>query len=378
MEQERTVGARKVRVRGLTSTASCGYRPPGMVESIKHARGKAPTIADVAALAGVSGAAASMALRDHQRISEPTRRRVKAAAAQLGYVRNAAAQALREKRAGAVAVVVPNSGRHVFGHVYFMHLLQGVNGVANRRDSILMISTNAEREDGFVAYERILQSQRTDGVIVASAAINDPYVARMRESGFPLVLVGEVPEPLDVATVSLPDRAAARAVCQHLSQHGHARVAHISGPVDHQTGRDRLLGFTDVFGTDDQSNIRHGDYSEESGAKAMASLLSSGERYTAVFCANDEMAYGAMSVARESGLTLPDDLAVIGYDDFGLARVLEPALTTVRVPAEELGRVAAELLFEVIDGRPPRRAVVDVDLVLRRSCGCHDTQVLRL
>lgn len=319
-----------------------------------------------------------MALRDHQRISESTRRRVKGAAADLGYVRNAAAQALREQRAGSIAVVVPHSGRHVFGHVYFMHLLQGVTSVANRRDSVLMISTNAEREDGFVAYERILQSQRTDGVIIASAATDDPYVARMRESGFPLVVVGAAPDPVNVATVSLPDRAAARAVCEHLVEHGHTHVAHISGPVDHQTGRDRLLGFTDVFDNDGETRIRHGDYSEESGSKAMVSLLETGDPITAVFCANDEMAYGAMSAARNAGLAVPDRLAFIGYDDFGLARVLEPALTTVRVPAEELGRVAAELLFEVIDGKPPRQAVVDVDLVFRRSCGCHDTQVLRL
>ena len=132
-----------------------------------------------------------MALRDHRRISEEARARVQAAATELGYVRNAAGQALREQRAGAIALVVPNTGHHVFSHPYFMHLLEGVNEAANQRDAVVMISTSQDKEHGVAAYERILRSRRTDGAIVASAAVDDPNVKRMATSGLPIVVIGE-------------------------------------------------------------------------------------------------------------------------------------------------------------------------------------------
>ena len=320
-----------------------------------------------------------MALRDHRRISEEARARVQAAAAELGYVRNAAGQALREQRAGAIAVVVPNTGHHVFSHPYFMHLLEGVNEAANQRDAVVMISTSQDKEHGVAAYERILRSRRTDGAIVASAAVDDPNVKRMATSGFPIVVIGEWGAGAGVSSVALPDRLAAAALCRHLVEaHGHEGIAHISGPVEHQTGRDRLAGYRDVVGADPTALVRHGAYDEHSGVEAMTSMLDDGEKFSAVFCANDEMAYGALQAARIRGVRVPEELAIVGFDDFGLARVLDPPLTTIRAPAREMGRRAAEFLFEVIDGDQPRHAVVEVDMVLRRSCGCLGEKAIRL
>ena len=320
-----------------------------------------------------------MALRDHRRISEEARARVQAAAAELGYVRNAAGQALREQRAGAIALVVPNTGHHVFSHPYFMHLLEGVNEAANQRDAVVMISTSQDKEHGVAAYERILRSRRTDGAIVASAAVDDPNVKRMATSGLPIVVIGEWGAGAGVSSVALPDRLAAAALCRHLVEaHGHEGIAHISGPVEHQTGRDRLAGYRDVVGADPTALVRHGAYDEHSGVEAMTSMLDDGEKFSAVFCANDEMAYGALQAARIRGVRVPEELAIVGFDDFGLARVLDPPLTTIRAPAREMGRRAAEFLFEVIDGDQPRHAVVEVDMVLRRSCGCLGEKAIRL
>lgn len=320
-----------------------------------------------------------MALRDHRRISEEARARVQAAAAELGYVRNAAGQALREQRAGAIALVVPNTGHHVFSHPYFMHLLEGVNEAANQRDAVVMISTSQDKEHGVAAYERILRSRRTDGAIVASAAVDDPNVKRMATSGLPIVVIGEWGAGAGVSSVALPDRLAAAALCRHLVEaHGHEGIAHISGPVEHQTGRDRLAGYRDVVGADPTALVRHGAYDEHSGVEAMTSMLDDGEKFSAVFCANDEMAYGALQAARTRGVRVPEELAIVGFDDFGLARVLDPPLTTIRAPAREMGRRAAEFLFEVIDGDQPRHAVVEVDMVLRRSCGCLGEKAIRL
>ena len=327
----------------------------------------------------MSKTAASMALRDHRRISEEARARVQAAATELGYVRNAAGQALREQRAGAIALVVPNTGHHVFSHPYFMHLLEGVNEAANQRDAVVMISTSQDKEHGVAAYERILRSRRTDGAIVASAAVDDPNVKRMATSGLPIVVIGEWGAGAGVSSVALPDRLAAAALCRHLVEaHGHEGIAHISGPVEHQTGRDRLAGYRDVVGADPTALVRHGAYDEHSGVEAMTSMLDDGEKFSAVFCANDEMAYGALQAARIRGVRVPEELAIVGFDDFGLARVLDPPLTTIRAPAREMGRRAAEFLFEVIDGDQPRHAVVEVDMVLRRSCGCLGEKAIRL
>ena len=351
------------------------------VESIQQTRRRsnAPMMTDVAKLAGVSVGAASMALRDHARISVETKLRVRAAAAELGYVRNAAGRMLREQRAGAIAVVVPNTSRHVFGHAYFMHLLTGISEVANRRDNVVMISTNADAEHGVAAYERILRSGQVDGVIIASAALDDPYVERMVESGLPIVLVGENHDLDDVAAVSLRDVEAAASITRHLVEdHGHRRIAHIAGPLGHQTGRDRFAGFVEAMGNQfDEALVRSGTYDEESGALAMSSLIDARLSFSAVFCANDEMAYAAMTVAAAAGLRIPQDVAVVGFDDFGLARVVTPALTTIRVPAQEMGRIAADLLFGVVDGASARHVVVEVDIVLRQSCGCLANQTAR-
>lgn len=333
---------------------------------------KQATIKDVASAAGVSTAAASMALRGRGRISDATRDRIKSAATDLGYVGNAAARTLRGNAADAIAVVVPNTGQHVFGHIYFMQLLQGVNEEANRRDAVVMISTNDDLEHGVAAYERILRSGRADGAIIASAALDDADVARMAESGLPMVVVGEVEGLTNVTTIKMPDRMAAAELCRHLVEtHDRRRIAHIAGPVAHQTGRDRLAGFRDVLDDTPPDLVCEGDYSKESGAAGMRELLATGEPFDALFCANDEMAYGAMSVAEAAGLRLPGDLAVVGFDDFGLAEVTRPALTTVRVPARRMGRLAAERLFGAIEGRAADDVVVvDVELVVRQSCGC--------
>ena len=275
--------------------------------------------------------------------------------------------------------MVPNTGHHVFSHPYFMHLLEGVNEAANQRDAVVMISTSQDKEHGVAAYERILRSRRTDGAIVASAAVDDPNVKRMATSGLPIVVIGEWGAGAGVSSVALPDRLAAAALCRHLVEaHGHEGIAHISGPVEHQTGRDRLAGYRDVVGADPTALVRHGAYDEHSGVEAMTSMLDDGEKFSAVFCANDEMAYGALQAARTRGVRVPEELAIVGFDDFGLARVLDPPLTTIRAPAREMGRRAAEFLFEVIDGDQPRHAVVEVDMVLRRSCGCLGEKAIRL
>jgi LacI family transcriptional regulator len=335
------------------------------------------TLKDVAAAVGISQSAVSMALADHARIGQATKDAVRVAAAELGYVPNSAGRALRSGRSASIAIVVPNTGQHVFGHPYFMHLLVGITAEANARDVALMISTNPDETHGVAAYERVLRSQAASGAIVASASINDPNVNRMVDASMPVVLIGRFPHLPQAVSVGVDDVAGAAAITRHLvADHGLRRIGHISGPLDHQTGIDRYQGFRTALaesGGGATHTLAIGDFSEQSGRDAARQLLDSMSDIEAIFAANDEMAYGALVELRARGLRVPQDVALAGYDDFGVSRLTTPGLTTVHVPAEDMGRRAAELLFDLVNGDVPQPAhtVLPVGLMVRDSCGIH-------
>lgn len=329
------------------------------------------TLKDIAERVGVSVSAVSMALADHPRIGEATKRRVLLTADELGYVTNAAGRALQTKRAGAVALIVPNTSRHVLGHAYFMHVLTGVNDAALERSVQLVLSTNADEANGQAAYDRVLRSGSVDGAIVTSAAAADPGIEHLVASGLPVVLLGRYPHLPDAVSVWTDDLAGSQAATEHLiTVHGRRRLLHISGPLDHRSALDRRDGFLAACASRGaEPLVVEGDYNEESGAAAIDGLDEPG--IDAVVAANDEMAFGAMRALQARGLDVPRDIALIGYDDFGLSRVTTPAISTVHVPAGQMARVAAEQLFQLLDGRQPAGpSIVPLHLELRQSCGC--------
>ncbi|MDX6212418.1 MAG: hypothetical protein QOF82_1505 [Frankiales bacterium] len=334
---------------------------------------KAVTLADVAAAAGVSVSAVSMALADHPRIGSRTKQQIHSLAEELGYVSNSAARSLRSQRSGTIALIVPNTGQHVFGHPYFMQLLVGLSEVLNARGASLLVSTNPDERHGVVAYERVLRSKAGDGAIVASAAVDDVNVLRLVDSGLPVVLVGHYPAIADAVSVAVTDVEGARAVTEHLRlSHGLKNIAHISGPMNHQTSIDRLAGFRAGLGRGaGKALVVAGDFGEESGRQATRELLDKQPGLQAIFAANDEMAYGALLELRSRGLRVPGDIALVGYDDFGVSRLTTPALTTVSVPASEVGRRAATRLLDLIEGiAQVGQETLPVTLTVRESCGC--------
>jgi len=339
--------------------------------------GRSVSQRDVAEHAGVSVSAVSMALAGHPRIGATTRRQIEEAAEELGYVVNSAAKALRGQRSGSIALIIPNTGQHVFGHPYFSRLMVGVSDVVNNHDATLILSTNPDERHGVAAYERVLRSRAADGAIVASAAAEDSQVLRLVDSGLPVVLVGRFPRVPDAVSVGIDDIEGSRAATEHLLRdHGLRRVAHIAGPLEHQTALDRLAGYRRAFtdlGLKPPVLTVTGDFDEESGRAATRALLATG-KLEGIVAANDEMAYGALVELRAQGLRVPQDVALIGFDDFGIARLPTPALSTVTVPAVDLGRLAAQCLFSVIDQDPPQNLhqSLPVALTIRASCGCPD------
>ena len=347
-------------------------------------RARHVTLKDVAERVGVTPAAASMALSGRSRISAATIERVKAAAAELGYVPSSAARALRQQRSGAIALIVPNSTQHVFGHSYFMHVLTGVSTAANARDVQVLVSTSATEASGLTAYERVMRSRTADGAIVTSAAIGDTNIERLAAGGLPLVLIGNYPELPGASSVGIDDVQASRMIAEHLIQaHGRRSLLHVTGPLNHQTAVDRREGFllaVRAHGVEDRATVVEGDFSELSGSTAIGGSRFGPHGFDGIVFANDDMAFGGLHRLRSEGRSAPQDLSVVGFDDFGLSRITQPSITTIHVPAEEMARTAAERLFALIDhpSLDPTRDDLDVSLVARESCGCAQVEVTLL
>ncbi len=340
-----------------------------------HAKRGPVTLRDIAVRAGLSPSAVSMALLDHPRIGADTKERVRQIADDLGYVPNSAGRALRAQKAGAIALIVPNTSQHVFGHTYFMHVLTGVTEVANSVDAQVSISTNPDSAQGMVAYERVMRSGSADGAIVTSASVHDDNIGRLVASGIPVVLLGRYPHLADAVSVGVDDEAAAFVATEHLIvAHGRRSLLHISGPLDHQTSIDRRDGFVRaamLHGAD--YTVVEGNYNEESGAAAIEGL-NAHESFDGLFAGNDEMAFGAMRALQTRGTSIPDEISIVGFDDFGLSRVTSPSITTMHVPAERMARLATERLFDLIAEKrvtgSDAHVVLPVELVPRQSCGC--------
>jgi LacI family transcriptional regulator len=339
------------------------------------------TLGDVARLAGVSMASASMALSDSPRVSTATKEAVRRAAEELGYVPHSAGRALRMQRVGALAVVVPHSTRHVFSHPVLMDLLEGITSVANENDLMTILSTAQREEDESSAYLRIMRGRRADGVIVAGAAVSDVHIGQLVRAGYPVTMVGRSTGLAEVTSVGIDDVGGARRAVGHLvAAHGARSIAHISGPLGHQSAIDKRDGYLESLaaaGLSMDPRLQYeGDYGELSGAAAAHALLAYRSTFDAVFCGNDQMAMGALQVFRENGVQTPGDLLVVGYDDHPLVRYSQPALTTVRADMVRVGAIAAQRLLSMVDGEAvaPSHTELPTDLVIRDSCGCNSSR----
>ncbi|TDD62688.1 LacI family transcriptional regulator [Kribbella antibiotica] len=327
------------------------------------------TLLDLAAHIGMSRSTVSMALSDHPEIAAATKERVRSAARELGYVTNSAARALRSQSAGAIALIIPDTGPLTLGHPYFMHLLVGVTEVCSSYNANVILSTN-QAENSVAAYERVLRSRAADGAIVTVAMVDDPNIRSLVDSGLPVVLMGNYPQLPDAVSVGIDDRAGAQQVTEHLIvEHNRQRLVHLGGPLGHQVTVERRSGFEQALiaaGITPPGDVWSGDFSEQSGRDLTRQLLATGQPFDAIVAANDEMAYGAIDELRGS------DIAVVGFDDFGLARTTTPAITTVRIPADDLARAATERLFQLIGGIRPaqRQLTLPLEVVVRASCGC--------
>ncbi|MFC4016933.1 LacI family DNA-binding transcriptional regulator [Micromonospora sp. GCM10011542] len=327
-----------------------------------------PTLEAVAARAGVSRATVSRVVNGSTTVAEPIREAVNRAVAELGYVPNLAARSLVTQRTDSIALVMPEAATRVFSDdQVFPGIIRGVSQELEAADKQLVLML-AGSPAGHHRVERFTTGRHVDGVLFASLHGADPLPGTLARLGIPVVCSGR---PLDGAVpyVDVDHVGGVTAAVRHLIDSGRRRIATIAGPQDMVAGIERLSGYRDTVADAGLPElVAVGDFTRESGAEAMRRLLAEHPDLDAVFAASDLMAHAALRTLREAGRRVPDDVAVIGFDDIETAAYTEPPLTTVRQPIVEIGRRMTRQLLRLAAGESIEPAIMlPTELILRDS-----------
>lgn len=331
------------------------------------------TLEEIGRMAGVSRSTVSRVINSEKSVRPEVRQRVQDVINQTGFRPNPAARSLASNRTGVIGLVIPHRVHTLFDDPYFPLLIQGVSQASNAAETTLALfifQSEAEEQD---LYPRLVGSGTVDGVIITATRMGDPLLNRLASGDLPYVVVGRPDEAGPVTYVDVDNHGGARTAALHLCNLGYRRIAYIGAPTSTTAGIDRRSGFLEglaVCGatpTDDL--MRDGDYTEESGYRAMRSLLPS--RPEAVFVATDTMAVGALRALNESGVSVPNDIGLMSFDGLPPSERSLPRLTTVRQPVTATGVRAVELLLGLVNGEVegPIHEVMPTELVIRDSCG---------
>jgi DNA-binding LacI/PurR family transcriptional regulator len=301
-------------------------------------------------------------------VSKAKRDAVRQAVHDLGYVPNPTARALATRQVGAVVLAVSGDDPSLFADPFFASVVVGVNAVLEETELELMLVL-ATSTRGQSRLEQILRSRQADGMMLMSLHGDDPLADLARRADFPVVFGGQ---PLNLEPdyyVDADNRGGARLAAEHLIASGRKRIATITGSLDEHAGVERFRGFQEAMAVAGLSahRVEHGNFTEDSGGKAMDRLLADHPDLDAVFVANDKMAVAALRVLRELGRSVPEDVAVIGFDDLAMAPHTVPPLTTVHQPIQALGREMARMLLALMAGQQPTPLILPTRLVIRDS-----------
>ncbi|MFI8231180.1 LacI family DNA-binding transcriptional regulator [Streptomyces sp. NPDC085900] len=332
----------------------------------------APTLEEVAAHAGVGRGTVSRVVNNAAGVKESTRRAVQRAIEELGYVPNLAARSLAGRRADAVALVLTEPDWRMFAEPFFSEIVRSLgDALADTGMQLLLTLVRSEDErQRFLEYAR---GGRVDGILMMSVHAGDQLPDMLAEARLPTVLLGRRSGEEYVSYVDADNVGGARNAVSYLLKQGRRTIATITGPLDMYVAQCRLRGYRDALemagleGT--PSLVAEGDFTEDSGRRAMADLIERHPGIDGVLAASDTSAAGALQALRAAGRRVPEDVAVIGFDDFSLAQRTEPRLTTVRQPVEEMGRAMIRLLLEEME--EPfvawRHVILRTELVVRES-----------
>ncbi|MGW8227235.1 MAG: LacI family DNA-binding transcriptional regulator [Anaerolineales bacterium] len=331
------------------------------------------TLEEIARLSGVSRSTVSRVINEQPNVSEDVRKRVLAVIEETGYQPNLAAQTLVSKRSWMIGLVLPRTVSAFFTDPYFPRLTQGIAQACNQYDYTLGLFLVGTKEDEEKIFPRVSRKGMLDGVLIQSGQIGDRLIDSMTDLNLPVVVLGSPLHSAEVSFIDVDNASGAYNAVSHLIRLGYQHIGTITGLTDSAAGADRLKGYKKALierGRNiEQAYIVEGDFTEAGGYYAMQQLLPA--KPDAVFAASDLMANGAMRAAREAGLSIPKDIALVGFDDVPIATYADPQLTTIRQPIARLGFNAVEILIDLIENgiRPNRRIIMDTELIIRDSCG---------
>jgi DNA-binding LacI/PurR family transcriptional regulator len=335
-----------------------------------------PTIYDVGRRAGVSRSTVSRVLNGKGEVDPKTAETVWEAVRALNYYPNASARALVRQRTDMIGVMLA----HV-SDPFYEKLIKGIESAAAAWDmGVVFYNSDDDLQNHQLLITSVLESNKVDGAIVVGSHLGDKkIILEIISRGFPMAMIERYFTESDVPCIVTDNRAGAVLAVEHLSRLGHRRIGCITGNLLYQTAIDRLEGYKATleklrFPVEEEL-IAFGGFHYEKGYEGMKQLLSLRERPTAVFACNDMMAFGAILAINECGLSVPQDIAVVGYDDITFAAMFYPPLTTIRQPLFEMGSLAAQSLIGRIrsgEAAPIVKKVFPVELVVRKSCGAVD------
>jgi len=333
------------------------------------------TLTDVAKKAGVSTATVSRVVNDHPHVSKEVRKRVLAVIDEVGYNPHIAARSLASQKTRNIGLVFPNSIHRFFTDPYFPRLTEGIALACNENDYTLSLFIFHTEELEKKLIPRIIRGGLVDGIVVQTTRIEDDSLSKIAAGNIPFVVAGKPMTLPDASYIDVDNTNGAYNAVAHLIRGGKKHIGTITGPQSSASGRDRLTGYKKALRERNISLeydlITEGDYTEEAGYYGTKTLLKNNEKLDAIFAASDAMAVGVLKALREASISVPKQVAVVGFDDLPPSRSATPALTTVRQPIRRFGVQAVEILLDILENgeSPPRQVVLETELVIRQSCG---------
>jgi LacI family transcriptional regulator len=331
------------------------------------------TLEEIARLASVSRSTVSRVINNQPKVSPEVRERVLKIIAQTGYRPDPAARSLATRRSNIIGLVIPRAVQSLFTDPYYALLIQGIAQGCNAHDYTLSLYLFHTEHEEQKLYPRVLRNQLVDGLIVTGSLVDDPLVPQLIQHEVPFVMIGRPPAAEDVSFVDTDNVSGAYQAVSHLARLGHERIATITGPLSTTVGLDRRQGYLNALRdrncSPGEAFIVEGDFTEAGGYFAMRRLLP--HQPEAVFVASDTMAFGALRALREAELSVPGDVALVGFDDLPAAAYANPPLTTIRQPIRQAGTETVETLLDILSNGqdPARRITMSTDLIIRSSSG---------
>ncbi|MFW6104649.1 MAG: LacI family DNA-binding transcriptional regulator [Candidatus Bipolaricaulota bacterium] len=336
----------------------------------------ADTLDQVAEIAGVSRATVSRVINNQKNVTEETKKKVQEAIKESGYKPHGVARSLAKNETGIMGLVIPEAVSRLFSDPFFAPFIRSVTEECNELGYELMLSLLTTPDEEEKLYPEVISNSFLDGLLIASNPVDDPLIEALLNDGTPFVSVGRHPNE-QANYVDVNNYGGAKQATEFLINSGHERIATITGPLEQAPAIDRLKGYKDALEEADleveDGLIYEGDFTEESGFTGIHKLLANFP--TAVFAANDLIAIGVLKELKEMNKKVPEDVAIVGFDDIQASSAVEPPLTTISQPIDDLGRVSVRYLKKLIERKQsneqnhgePIRKVLDTELIVRSS-----------